>query len=78
MAYDMSGTLGKNQYQKNDSQPSHTGKCTINGEDFRIAAWVKQGEDGKFFALKFSRKEDAPKKEAAEVIQPEIDDEIPF
>jgi hypothetical protein len=79
MAYDMSGVLGKNKYKKTENQPTYTGKCTINGEELRIAAWVKDGKDGKFFAMKFSRKDDAQKKDdPTPQSTPELDDEIPF
>lgn len=54
MAYNMGGSLSKNKYRNNDSQPEYTGKATINGVLYRIAAWTKQGEDGEFFSLKFS------------------------
>ena len=54
MAYDNSGTLGKNKYQKNDSQPAFTGNATIGGVEYKIAGWVHQGKDGEFIGLKFS------------------------
>ena len=74
---DMSGILGKNKWRKNDDQPSHSGKCTINGQDLWISAWVKDGDDGsKFFSLAFKPVE---KKEApASSGSPADDDDIPF
>ena len=77
MAYDNSGTLGRNKYRKADNQPEYTGTATIGGVDYRIAGWVKEGKDGKFFGLKFSIPQ--PKGEISAASKPQLDDdEIPF
>lgn len=77
MAYDNSGTLGRNKYKKTDSQPEYTGTATIGGVDYRIAGWVKEGKDGKFFGLKFSIPQQ--KGEISAASKPVLDDdEIPF
>lgn len=55
--YDNSGTLGKNERKEKDTHPSHSGQCTIDGVDYWISAWVKEGRNGKFFSLSFRAKE---------------------
>jgi hypothetical protein len=75
--YNNSGTLGRNQYKQMDNQPEYTGKATIDGVEYRLAAWVKDGQDGKFFAIKFTQK-DAQLKPAAQETAGTIDDDIPF
>jgi len=80
MAYDNSGILGRNKYKKSDGQPDYTGKATINGVEYRVAAWLKENADGKFFAMKYSIPQ--PKGEISAVpAAPQSsldDDEIPF
>lgn len=52
--YNMKGYLGKNRKIQGEKSPSHKGKCTIEGKDFWISAWVQEGNDGnKFFSLAF-------------------------
>lgn len=54
---DNSGTLGANKRKEKDTHPSHTGQCQINGVDYWISAWVKEGDNGRFFSLSFKKKE---------------------
>lgn len=48
-----SGAIFTNQKTK-DIQPDMTGTCTIGGKSYRVAAWTKQGNKGKFLSLKFT------------------------
>ena len=99
MAYeqrDNSGSLFKNTYKQKDNQPDYTGSGLIDGSEYRVSAWVKEGQRGKFFSLSFTPKDETgerattpPKTQPQrgtmtktssnhEVIEDEIDDEIPF
>jgi hypothetical protein len=77
---DNSGTLGKNQRREKDSHPTHTGRCVIDGKEFWISAWVKDGREGsKFFSLAFKPKESNDRQTPASA--PAVtgfDDDIPF
>jgi hypothetical protein len=54
---DNSGTLGKNLRREKDTHPTHSGQCTIDGKQYWISAWVKDGREGsKFFSLAFKPK----------------------
>ena len=60
MAYeqrDNSGSLFKNTYKQRDNQPDYTGNAVIDGLDYRLSAWVKDGSKGKFFSLSFTTKD---------------------
>jgi len=60
MAYekrDMSGTLFKNDKREKDSQPNATGTAIIDGVEYFISAWTKDGAKGKFQSLSFKRKD---------------------
>ena len=73
---EMSGVLFKNDHKDADNQPDYRGEAKIEGRDYKISAWLKEGKTGKFFSFAFSPKEEAPK-EAGGFDKP-IADEIPF
>ena len=61
MAYekrDMSGTLFKNDKREKDTHPHATGSCIIDGVEYWVNAWTKDGQKGKFQSLAFKRKEE--------------------
>jgi hypothetical protein len=86
MAYeqkDMSGTLFKNDRREKDSHPHATGTALIDGVEYWVSAWTKDGAKGKFQSLSFKRKEERRQHEskpryAEPARQQELDDEIPF
>lgn len=53
---DNSGILGKNLRREKDGHPTHSGQCTIDGKQFWISAWVKEGRNGRFFSIAFRPK----------------------
>lgn len=88
MAYeqkDMSGTLFKNDRREKDSHPHAKGTALIDGVEYWVSAWTKEGSKGKFQSLSFQRKEqrtqDESKPRYAEPTnnrRPELDDDLPF
>lgn len=83
MAYeqkDNSGTLGRNDRKTQPNHPDHKGKCIVNGAEYWVSAWVKQGPTGKFFSLAFTPKDAQYKAPAANSgVQQSIEDsDIPF
>jgi hypothetical protein len=78
MAYDNSGTLGKNKRKEKENHPSHTGSCIIDGEQYWISAWVKENKETgeKFFSLAFRAKDESARKEQSADFDAE--DGIPF
>lgn len=78
---DNSGILFKNDRKKSDGHPDYTGNCTINGVNYFMDAWIKDGAKGKFMSFAFKPKEaqngkpqQQPKQDAFDI----PDDQIPF
>lgn len=78
---DNSGTLSANQNKTKDNHPSHRGKATIDGIDYYISAWIKEGQYGRFFSLSFQPVSEAQNPSPRAPRAPEqydFDDDIPF
>jgi hypothetical protein len=45
------GFLARNERREKPSQPEFTGKLTIGGTEYRLAAWVREKDGKKFFSL---------------------------
>lgn len=67
MAYDNtnSGMLAKNERQREGKKdPTHTGFINVDGKEYWLKAWVKQGKEGSkmegksFFSLSIDPKDD--------------------
>lgn len=83
MAYDneKSGVLFRNKQKEPGSKhPDYTGKLQIDGKEWRLAAWVKEGAQGKFFSLKVTdpNERQAPPKQAPKGENDFDDGDIPF
>jgi hypothetical protein len=80
MAYDNTnrGTLGKNQRREKDTHPEYTGQIDVNGVGYWLSAWVKEGQNGKFFSLAIKPKEEAAAKPSKAAPADDMDDDIPF
>lgn len=91
MAYekkDMTGTLFKNDKREKDTHPNATGTAIINGVEYWVSAWTKDGQKGKFQSLSFKPKEERREEIKRDTSRREPDrnsygdladdDEIPF
>lgn len=81
MTYDNtnSGVLFKNDKRGNEKAPDYTGKLDVEGKEWRLAAWIKDGRNGKFMSLKVSEPLGQERQEPHNTSPPEVlDDEIPF
>lgn len=52
-----SGSLFKNENRTTDKHPEYSGSAEIDGVQYWISAWVKDGQKGKFFSLSFKPKD---------------------
>jgi len=66
-------TLFKNEQGGNPKKPNYTGLANIDGIEFRIAGWIREGKSGKFISGTVQLKDgDVKPKQAA------IDEDVPF
>jgi hypothetical protein len=81
------GALFKNDRRETDKHPEYSGTINVDGRDYWLSAWVKDGKKGKFFSLSVKPKEDRNRNPNASRAHPQqhtadggvaMEDEIPF
>ena len=80
MAYEireLSGSLFKNEKKTEEKHPQMQGSCLIDGVEYWISAWTKDGAKGRWQSLAFKRKDAKPDSKPAPV-SVDDDDSIPF
>lgn len=63
MAYeqkDNTGSLFKNDRREKDSHPHAKGSAMIDGVEYWVSAWTKEGQKGRWQSLSFQRKDEKP------------------
>jgi hypothetical protein len=85
------GVLFKNDRKDSDKHPDYKGSLNVNGQEFWLSAWIKEGQRGKFMSLSVEpKKEQSISQQAtAKIKKPDqistghrgkldMDDDIPF
>jgi len=80
MQRDNSGVLFSNDKKDNERAPHYKGNITVDGKDYWLSAWVKEGKSGKFMGLAVSPKEEYKPKtsERSKATGFDSDDSMPF
>ena len=74
---DNSGVLFKSDKIENERSPQYKGNITVDGKDYWISAWIKEGKSGKFMGLAVSPKEEYQPKQAPKKVSI-ADEDLPF
>lgn len=80
----LSGVLFKNDKDGNEKRPDYKGSAEIEGVQYWVSAWIREGAKGKFMSMKYEAKEkqSAPKPQQQSqqgTNGPDsFDDDIPF
>jgi hypothetical protein len=67
--------LGRNTNKQSDKHPDYSGTINIDGKDYWLSGWLKEGKNGKFFSLAVKEKETKKAPPKDDVMG---DDDIPF
>lgn len=74
---DNSGVLFKNDKKEQEKHPDYKGSIMVDGNEYWLSAWIKEGKSGKFMGLAVSPKDGQPP--ATKSTPPDLkDDDIPF
>ena len=72
-------TLFKNNRKEKDTHPDLTGTINVDGVEYYLNAWTKEGKSGKFISgsIKIKEAKSAPKPVATTTADP-FGDDLPF
>ena len=85
MTYDNtnSGMLAHNDRKEKETHPDFKGSINVEGREYWLSAWVKEGKEGgkmagkKFFSLSVSPKDQAPQQKPKAQSFDQLDDDLP-
>jgi hypothetical protein len=71
-------TLFKNDRKEKDTHPDYTGKLNVDGVEYYLSAWLKEGNGKKFFSGNIKPVEEKAKPKKAKPVDDDFEDDIPF
>lgn len=57
---DNSGVLFKNDKKEQEKHPDYKGNIMVDGQEYWISAWIKEGKNGKFMGLGITPRDAQP------------------
>jgi hypothetical protein len=80
----LSGVLFKNDKGDNEKRPDYKGSAEIEGVQYWVSAWIRDGAKGKFMSMKYEKKEQQAAvskpaaQQSADTPAAAFDDDCPF
>jgi hypothetical protein len=72
MPTEMKGTLPRNQKRETDRHPEFKGSFMVEGREYWLSAWAREGDDGsKYLGLSFTPKQQ-PQPQPQPMASPEL------
>lgn len=75
---ELSGSLFKNDRKEQPNHPDYRGDCLIDGQQYWVSGWIKEGARGKWLSIAFTAKDGGFSKPARTPAPSFDDDDIPF
>ena len=84
------GVLFKNDRKEKDTHPNMKGSINVEGVEYWVSAWTKEGQNGKYMSLSVTPKETTqtaaqaaqhaapPQRQQAAPVVEQLDDDTPF
>ena len=74
-----SGSIFRNDKKVKETQPDYSGTINVQGKEWQISLWIKEGKKGKYFsaAIKEPYKKDSEKPSVTVSEKPDNND-LPF
>jgi hypothetical protein len=69
------GALFKNDRKQQENHADYQGAVNVEGKDFYLNAWVREGKNGKYFSLSVKPKQ--PRRDGMDQSDP-FSDSVPF
>lgn len=73
-----SGFIFKNSGKDKETHPDYRGTINVDGKDFEISLWVKEGKKGKFFSASIKPPYVKTSTQEKTFVQSKEDENLPF
>ena len=75
---DNSGVLFKNENKDNERKPDYKGNIMVDGQEYWLSAWIKEGKNGKFMSLAMNPRDARQEEKPVSQKIADMDDDLPF
>lgn len=73
---DNSGVCFRNDKREKDTHPNYRGNCMVDGVEYWMDSWIKEGAKGKFLTFSFKRKDASQSQSSNRQSKPSFHDDL--